>query len=249
MAGKVLVVANWKMYPRSRRDAKKLLEQTKKVAEKNQKISIIVAPPSLYLQELASGRGKRIAFAAQNAHYDPEGAHTGEISMVQVKDTRAGYVLVGHAERRALGETNEDTRKKVKAALAAGLTPILCVGESKRESGGEHFDVIRMQVRSGFADVPDAKLSKVLVAYEPVWAIGAAKPLSPRDIHEMSIFIRKVLVDARGDAGHSLKVLYGGSVDEAGARVILKEGDVRGLLIGRASISMERFAPLLASLA
>lgn len=245
---KAVIVANWKMHPQNRKESRRLLEQTKKLAEKHPKVSIIVAPPALYLQDLAGGRGRRVMFAAQNGHFDAEGAHTGEISMTQIKDARATHVLVGHAERRAAGETNEDTRKKVKAALTAGLTPILCIGESKREQGGEHFDVVRMQIRTGFADVPDAKISKVLVAYEPVWAIGAVKPLSPRDMHEMSIFIRKVLVDTRGEAGHSLKILYGGSIDEGNARGMLQGGDVCGILLGRASVSMEHFAPLLDSI-
>lgn len=247
MAGKVLVVANWKMNPPSFKEAKKLLEQTKKIAEKSRNVSLIVAPPSIFLRECASGRSTRVAFAAQSAHFEKGGAHTGEISMQQAKDARASHVLVGHAERRALGETNDDTRKKVAAAFAAGLTPILCVGESKREPGGEHFEVVRAQLKAGFADVPDAKLSKVIIAYEPVWAIGSSNTIPPRDMHEMSIFIRKTLVDARGQAGHAAKVIYGGSVDETNAADMLENGEIIGFLVGRASIHPEHLAPLVAS--
>lgn len=244
----VLIVANWKMNPATLREAKKLLQATRTAAERATRVRVIVAPPSIFLRELASTRSTRIAFAAQNAHFEREGAYTGEISMLQAKDARASFVLVGHAERRAAGETNEDTRKKISAALAVGLTPILCVGESKREQGGEHFEVIRSQLKSGFADVPDAKFSKVLVAYEPVWAIGAEKPMHSRDVHEMSIFIRKTLIDARGDVGHAVKILYGGSVDETNAKRMCAEGGVAGLLLGRASISMKHLTPFFRAL-
>lgn len=247
MAAKRIIIANWKMNPSTFRDARRLFDATKKIAERSPKLSFVIAPPALYLRELASGRSTRVAFGAQSAHFERAGSHTGELSMQQARDARASYVLVGHAERRQSGETNDDTRKKVAAALAAGLTPILCVGESKREQGGEHFEVVRAQLKAGFADVADAKIPKVLVAYEPVWAIGAERPLSPRDMQEMSIFIRKTLVDSRGAGGHALKVLYGGSIDETNAAAMFKEGEIAGVLLGRASISVEHLAPLAAA--
>jgi triosephosphate isomerase len=245
---KAIVVANWKMNPPTIRDAKKLFEATRKGAEASKNISLIVAPPAVFLRELASYRGKKISFAAQNALAAPGGAFTGEMSMQHVKDARAGYVIVGHSEQRARGVTNEDTGKEVAAALSLGLTPILCIGEQKRTQGGEHFEFVRDQLRTVFVDVPPAKIKKVLIAYEPVWAIGGEKAMSPRDMHEMSIFIRKTIVDLLGEAGHGIKILYGGSANEENTKSMLEGGDVVGLLVGHVSIDAPRFLKLLATI-
>lgn len=233
---KSMIVANWKMNPPTFREARALLEATKKAADMGKNVSIIVAPPAIYLRELrASYRGKKLSFAAQNAHFEKSGAFTGEISLMQLKDAGISAVIIGHAERRAMGETNDDTRKKVAAALSAGIAPVLCVGEVKRGSEGEHWSFIKEELRAGFADVPAGKIPRVVVAYEPVWAIGAATPMTPRDMHEVAIFIRKAIVELYGDKGMSVKILYGGSIDEGSAPAMLQQGDVDGLLAGRAS--------------
>ncbi len=242
---KALVIANWKMNPVTFREAKILLEATKKAAEKA-RVSVVVAPPALFLRELISGsRGRRVAFAAQHAHFEAGGAHTGELSMQQVRDAKATYVLIGHAERRERGETNEDTKKKVAAALGAGLIPLLCVGETKRTASGEYFTLIAEQLRTAFADVSPSRLGKLVVIYEPLWTIGRDMAMNPRDMHEMAIFIRKTIVESYGEQGHSITILYGGSVDAASAPSMLKDGDVHGLLVGRASTNAEEFSNLL----
>lgn len=244
---RVLVVANWKMNPATFREAKKLLDSTKKAAEKA-KVSVVVAPPAIFLRELAGkSRGKRISFAGQHAHFEAGGAHTGEISMGQLRDAKAKYVLIGHAERRERGETNEDTKKKVAAALAAGLTPILCVGETKRTASGEYFSLIAQQLRDALAEVPAVRLSRIIIVYEPLWTIGKDMAMNPRDMHEMAIFIRKTIVDSYGEQGHSITILYGGSVDAASAPAMIRDGDVHGLLVGRASWNAVEFAHLLAA--
>ena len=243
---KALIVANWKMYPPSFKEAKSLLEKTKKMAAPLKKITLVIAPPSIYLKDLAQGpRRASIAFAAQDAHYDVTGAHTGEISMGHVKDVKASHVIIGHAERRAKGETNEEVRKKVSASLTARLTPIVCIGESERGSGAEHFASVREQIRASLPDDVGKKLSKMIIAYEPVWAIGATKAIRPHDMHEMSIFIRKTLVEKYGSAGHGITILYGGAVDHINAADMLKNGDVTGLLIGRASVDIAAFKDVL----
>ncbi len=246
---KSIVVANWKMNPSTWREAKKLFEEMKKVSLRSKGVSIIIAPPALYVRELRSlYRGKRIAFALQNVHYEPSGAFTGEISFPQAKDAGVLYALVGHAERREAGESNDDTRKKVAAAIAANITPILCVGETERRADGEYFTIVKEQLRVGLADVLPIKLNRVIIAYEPVWAIGASVAMSPRDMHEMAIFIRKTVLELRGDGGMNTKILYGGSVDESNAGAMLREGDVHGLLVGRASEDAEKFGALMSSL-
>jgi len=170
---KSIVVGNWKMNPATLREAKKLLDATKKAADTAKHVTLVVAPPVIFLHDLrAAYKGKRVAFAVQNASSEPSGAHTGEISMAQAADAGASYVIIGHAERRGMGETNDDTRKKVAAALAFKMTPILCVGETARASDGAYFNVVKEQLRLGLADVPSPKLGAVIITYEPLWTIG-----------------------------------------------------------------------------
>ena len=243
---KTLVVANWKMNPATFREAKRLFEATKRAAEKAKSSSVIVAPPAIFLRELSGAyRGSRMAFAVQNAHFTSVGAHTGDISLAQAKDARAHYAIIGHAERRAEGETDEDVRKKVAAALALKITPILCVGESARTEGGEQFDVVREQLRAGFADVSASSLGRVLLVYEPLWTIGTKTTMAPREMHQMAIFIRKCIVETHGENGRATKILYGGSVEEKNVMAMLEGGDVRGFLVGRASVNAVEFAKLL----
>jgi triosephosphate isomerase len=247
---KSIVVANWKMNPQTMREAKRLFEATKKAVEGVKTVSVVVAPPSIFLRELATNyKGRRASFAAQNAHFQKDGAYTGEISMIQVKDSRASAVIIGHAERRAMGETNEETRAKVNAALVQKLQPILCIGEHKRSGSGEHFLFIKEQLRAALHDVLPGNLSKLLIAYEPVWAIGATEAMSPRQMHEMTIFIRKMLVGSHGEKAMKIKILYGGSIDEDNAREMITEGEVQGLLVGRASTDPIKFTALIRSLA
>lgn len=244
-----IVVANWKMNPQTFAQAKRLFEATRKAAESAKDVSVIVAPPSIFLRELATNyKGRKIAFAAQNAHFQKDGAHTGEISIPEVKDAKASAVIIGHAERRAMGETNEETRAKVNMALAQKLQPIFCVGEHKRSGSGEHFLFVKEQLRDGLRDIAPANLSKILISYEPVWAIGATQAMSPREMHEMAIFIRKMLVGSHGEKAIKTKILYGGSIDESNAHEMITEGDVQGLLVGRASTDAEKFTVLLKSL-
>lgn len=239
-------MANWKMHPQTLKAAKALLAATKKTLNGARSLSVIVAPPDVFLHEFAKGaKNSHVSYAAQNAHFEKEGAYTGDISMGQMKDSGASYVLIGHAERRALGETNEDTRKKVASAIALGLKPILCVGESARDDEGAYLQGFSDQVMTGLADVPKNKLKMVTIAYEPVWAIGAKEAMSPNAMHEMSLYIRKLLIEPFGRVALSIPILYGGAVDEGNAAMMLTEGEVQGLLVGRVSTDVARFSSLL----
>ncbi len=246
---KSTVVANWKMNPQTWREAKRLFEATRKAAESAKSVSIVVAPPSIFLRDLSTNyKGRKVAFAAQNAYFQKDGAYTGEMSMVQAHDARCTAVIIGHAERRAMGETNEETRAKVNAALAQKLQIILCVGEHQRSGSGEHFLFVKEQLKVALQDVAPGTIQKIVIAYEPVWAIGATQAMSPRQMHEMAIFIRKSLVGSHGEKGLKVKVLYGGSIDETNAREMVVEGEVQGLLVGRASTDAEKFSSLVRSL-
>ncbi len=246
---KTLLVANWKMNPPSFKEAKALLDATRKAGDKAKQVSIVLAPPSIYLRQLRLlYKGKRIAFCAQSVHAEAGGAFTGDVSLTQVRDAKATFVLVGHAERRAAGESNADTKKKVSAALALGMTPILCIGETVRTNSGDHFAYVAEQLKTGLDGVLKPMIKKVLIAYEPVWAIGASHPMSPRDMHEMAIFIRKTVVGIHGEIGMQMRILYGGSIDETSAVAMCQEGDVEGLLVGRASSDPRKMTALISTL-
>ncbi len=241
---KALVVANWKMNPISWKEAKKLFEETKRMSGLL-KVSVIVAAPPIFLRDIGGLRRGKIGLAAQNVHFEQSGSFTGEVSALQAKDAKANYALVGHAERRAMGETDDDVRKKVAALLALEMTPIICIGEHVRDDEGSHFTFVREQLLTALRDVPQQKIAKVIIAYEPVWAIGAAEPMRPHDMHEMSIYIRKALVEKYGEVGHKLMILYGGAVDGTNVGTMLEHGGVKGFLVGRASVDAKRLAELL----
>ncbi len=246
---KSIVVANWKMNPATMREAKQLFDATRKAAESAKNVTLIVAPPAIFMRDLrARYKGKRLALAIQQASAEGSGAYTGDISLLQAKDAGAQYAIVGHSEQRAKGESNETAGKIVAAALVSGMTPILCVGERERSHNGEHFNVVKEQLRAAFADVEPSKVTKVLVAYEPVWAIGGEKTMNPRDMHEMAIFIRKTIVGIKGEAGMNVKILYGGATTESNALPMLQESGVQGLLVGHVSIDAFRFASLISSI-
>ena len=241
---KSLVVANWKMNPGTWREAKKLFEETKRISGLL-KVPVIVASPSIFLRDIGAMRRGKIGLAAQNVHFDQTGSYTGEISALQAKDAKAQYAIVGHAERRAIGETDDDVQKKVAALLALDMIPIICLGEQVRDEDGSHFMTVREQLLTALRDVPAQKIAKIIIAYEPVWAIGATEPMRPHDMHEMSIYIRKALVEKYGDVGHKSIILYGGAVDGTNVASMLEHGGVQGFLVGRASVDVKRIAELL----
>ena len=256
---KSIVVANWKMNPGTFREAKKLFDVIRGSAEAAKNVSLIVAPPAIFVRELrARYKGKRIGFAVQDASPEASGAFTGDTALVQVKDAGISTVIVGHSERRAKGQTSEEAGRVVAAALTCGVTPILCVGERSRSNTGEHFNFVKEQLRAGFAGVEPGKVTKVLVAYEPVWAIGGEKSMGPRDVHEMAIFIRKTIVGLKGEVGMSagggsafggnIKILYGGATTESNASLILQESGVQGFVVGHVSIDAVRFGALIHSI-
>ena len=245
----ILIIANWKMNPPTIVGAKHLFQAAKSASERLKRIHIIVAPPSLFLRDMVKGyRGKKIGFAVQNVHHERQGSFTGEISASQAHDVGAGYAIVGHAERRALGERNSEVGQKMKLVLAEGMTAILCVGERERDQSGEYLAFVNEQLRSGLEHVTKKQLKNLIIAYEPVWAIGAKEAMKPRQMHEMAIFIRKFLNQQYGSVALSVPILYGGSVDAGNAAEMIIEGDVQGLLVGRASANAQTFTELLRSL-
>lgn len=213
--------------------------------------TIVICPPALALTTAAAAVRSRsdVLLGVQNIHWEPSGAFTGEISAPLAKDAGAGLVLAGHSERRHLfGERDEETGRKVAAALEAGLIAVLCVGETLEErEAGRAFEMVERQLLAGIESVDDSQLERLIIAYEPVWAIGTGKTASPSDASEMHEKIRAAL-DARwGAAGASIPILYGGSVNGGNAEQLLAAPDVDGLLIGGASLDAAGFAGICAA--
>ncbi len=253
MQKKKLIVGNWKMNPWKIEDARRIFDGVKKEAGKLSRVQTVVCPPFVFLSDLAQRANKhtgerRVVLGAQNVFYEMEGAYTGEVSPLALSSVGAKYVIIGHSERRAFGETDEVINKKVLAALKMGLAIVLCVGEKEREAEGKYFQFIKNQIETALAKAQKRSLSNVVIAYEPVWAIGAdaSGADTPADFVEMAIFIRKTLSDMFDrTSAHAIPVLYGGSVDEKNAESFLKEGDADGLLVGRASLDPVKFVKIL----
>ena len=208
--------------------------------------AIVICPPALYLEKLKKF-SRKIALGGQDAFYEEKGAFTGEISLEMLYNIGARYVIVGHSERRTLGETDALINKKIKASLSAGLIPILCVGESVRDASHSYFNLVKTQLEECLNGIKKALISKIIIAYEPVWAISTTpdrKDATPDDSREMAIFIHKIISDKFGSEAAKVRIIYGGSVKEKDALDFLKDGGVNGLLSGRASLDAQKFTEI-----
>lgn len=231
------IIANFKMNPGSEEEARSLLNYYREKSSELSNVTLIVAPPFIYLQ-LAKEKGCKIA--AQNCFYENSGAYTGEISPLMLKNLGVEYVILGHSERRSLGENNEVITKKVKAVLENNLTAILCVGETKEEISRRE-DVIKEQLRSVFSEI--SPNDKIIIAYEPRWAIGTGEFCNPEVAEQIHQFIKKFLSSEFGFK--DILVLYGGSVDDKNINSFLIQSNIDGALVGGASLRKEEFANIL----
>jgi triosephosphate isomerase len=240
---KKFIAGNWKMYTNAA-GAKALAEGVAKGVTDNA-VTVAVCPPYPWLALVADAlQGSNVAVGAQNCHPHGEGAFTGEVSPAMLLDAGCRYVIVGHSERRhGLGEPDLFLNRKVKAAAAAGLSVIFCVGELLAEREAKQTEeVLEYQLAAGLAGLPRDAVSKVVVAYEPVWAIGTGKVATPEQAQDAHAFIRKRFAAQFGDAaGQALVIQYGGSVKPDNAAEILKKPDVDGALVGGASLKADSF--------
>lgn len=208
-----------------------------------------ICPPFVFLKDICSVLEKsNIGVAAQNIHSDKSGAYTGEVSAPMVKEVGCTHVLVGHSERRHLfGETNSFINAKIKAALSANLKPIFCIGETlnEREEGRTEY-VINSQLKEGLQDIRGDYIKELIIAYEPVWAIGTGKTASPAQANEIHLFIKNVLADQYGkDVANDLSIQYGGSVKPENSRELLEQPEINGLLVGGASLKLDSFLKII----
>ncbi|MCI5108294.1 MAG: triose-phosphate isomerase [Candidatus Pacebacteria bacterium] len=239
---KKIVVANWKMNPDTVSVAKNNYNSIKRNTKKYRKVETVIAPPFVFLNSFSGG----LKMAAQDVFWQKSGSFTGEVSVNQLAHLKVSYCIVGHSERRELGESDIDVNMKVRALISVGITPIICVGEKDRDSNGEYLSIIKNQIKDALVSIKQKDLSKIIIAYEPIWAIGKKDSIGTRSLHEMSIYIKKVLSDLYSKrTAFKVSVLYGGSVDESNARELVKEGEVQGLLIGRASLEPKKFTEII----
>jgi len=243
------IAGNWKMY-KTVHEAVYFVKELKLVVKDVGDVEIVVAPPFTAVHAVAeAARNSSIGVAAQNLYWEASGAFTGEVSAPMIKEAGAEYVIVGHSERRQLfGETDAMVNKKVTAAIAAGLTPIVCVGETLEErERNDTLAVLDRQIKDGLDRITGSELSELVVAYEPVWAIGTGRTATAAQAGEVHAHIRQRLRQWFGaDAADRCHIIYGGSVKPDNIRELIAEPDVDGALVGGASLDVRSFADIVA---
>jgi len=243
-----LIVANWKMNPVTLKEGLKTFAILKRIDLKKIKDTIVICPPDIYLADFSlKYKGSKFKFGAQDVSVTNNPESTGEISAEQLKNLKVEYVIIGHSERRALGESNSVVAKKIRNAVEKGLKVILCIGEETRDINGDYLRFIEKQLLEILDGFNKKYISNLYIAYEPVWAIGRGHgAVESHDLHQMNLFIKKVLVGIFDrKIGLSVPIIYGGSVDEENAKQLIDSGEVEGLLIGRASLNPSVFVNIL----
>ncbi len=245
---KDLIVGNWKMNATHLETIQMVQKLSYRLDPSDyQRVDVVVCPPFTALrsaQTVIETDHLQIGLGAQNVFWEDKGAYTGEIAPAMLASLSVSYVIVGHSERRELfGETNEDTNRKVKAVLAAGMTPILCCGETEEErEAGVTEEKIGTQVRAGLAGLTAEQIAGMVVAYEPIWAIGTGRTASDDDAGAMATFVRETIADIVGDAAESTRILYGGSMNPGNVAGLMAKKDIDGGLVGGASLDPDTFA-------
>ncbi|MCR4437488.1 MAG: triose-phosphate isomerase [bacterium] len=243
-----IIAGNWKMY-KTVSEAKELAKALKvRLVNEVKKLDVVVIPPFTDLLAVAEIlRESGISWGAQNLHWEAKGAFTGEVSGEMIKSTGASYVIIGHSERRQyFGETDETVNRRLKAALQAGLTPIVCIGETLgQRQASQTLQVLESQLRGALQGFSAEQLRGVVIAYEPVWAIGTGVNATPEQAQEAHQFVRQLIAQLAGDGcAEAMRIQYGGSVKPDNARALLSLPDVDGALVGGASLEADSFAAI-----
>ena len=243
-----LIAGNWKMF-KTVAETVKHVKELRPLVKDITDVEIVVSPPFPSIHAAAEAlRGSNVAVAGQNLHWEREGAFTGEVSGPMLKEAGAGLVIVGHSERRTLfGETDATVNRKIGAAFASGLTPIVCIGETlDQRERNETFDVLDRQITGGLDGVTADQLPRLVLAYEPVWAIGTGRNATPAQAGEAHHHIRERLRQWFGaDAAQLCRVIYGGSVKPENTRDLAAQPDVDGALVGGASLDVRAFVDII----
>ena len=244
---KVVIAGNWKMN-KTPTQAREFARDFKRLAPKGRWCEIVLCPPAVTIPAAVRAfKDTRVAIGAQNVFWKPAGAYTGEISTDMLTDAGAEYVIIGHSERRSIEETDFSVHLKTAAALKAGLTPIICVGESQQQRElGTAFEIIATQVKTAISTLAKTQVRKIIIAYEPLWAIGTGVNAQPEQAQEICEHIRAIIrktFDAR--VARAVPILYGGSMNPSNAADLLARPDVDGGLIGGASLNAEDFIEII----
>lgn len=242
------IVGNWKLNPGTAAAAKKLFQDVKKrVSKLKPKAVVVVAPPTIFIPEVSKGsKTDYVHLAAQDAHFEERGECTAQVSATLLQPYGVKYVIVGHSEKRALGETDEQINKKIHALLKRRVTPIACIGERARDAAGTFYSLVEKQIRALTQGLTPLQLSRVIIAYEPIWSIGTGKAATPEDVKEMQLFIMSTLTKLfdREVAG-KVTLLYGGSVKASNAKELYEAGGMNGFLVGGASLEAGEFIEII----
>ncbi len=245
-----MIAGNWKMF-KTVEEAVQLVEGIKAGVYRISDCMIVVCPPFTALSAVSEIlKGSPIDLGAQNMHPETEGAYTGEISPVMLKEVRCRYVVLGHSERRQyFKETDDFINQKVKTALKYSLIPIVCIGETLEERDAKrHFEVVKRQFEHSLADITKEEITKTVIAYEPVWAIGTGKTASPEQAEQMHSYVRRLLNEKFGqDIGTKIWIIYGGSVKPDNIALLMAKPNVDGALVGGASLKAEVFTQIISN--
>ncbi|MEO8233699.1 MAG: triose-phosphate isomerase [Ignavibacteriota bacterium] len=240
-----VIAGNWKMNNDLKESEKLIVELKNLLQNEKPNCDVIVCPPFTSLSEAAKLlKGSSIKLGAQNMHFEDSGAFTGEVSALMLKSVGCEYVILGHSERRNIfGESDELINKKIKKALAAGLIPIFCVGELLEErENGKTNDVVKRQILKGLDEISAEEMKNIIVAYEPVWAIGTGKTATPTQAQEVHEFIRDLIeIDYTLEIANDLVIQYGGSVKPDNAKELISQKDIDGALVGGACLKADSF--------
>ncbi|MDV2582032.1 triose-phosphate isomerase [Alkalibacillus haloalkaliphilus] len=244
---KPIIAGNWKMHKLAGEGARFLMDLREKLPAA-EKVDTVVCSPYIHLPLLTeAARDFPVSVGAQNMHFEDSGAFTGEVSPEMLKDILVEYVIIGHSERREMfGETDESVNKKTKAAFNHELTPIVCVGESlEQRENDETFTFVEQQVKNGLDGLTEEQLKQVVIAYEPIWAIGTGETATSEEANDVCAYIRQVLKDTYSeDVAQAVRIQYGGSVKPANIDELLSKSDIDGALVGGASLEEDSFLKL-----
>lgn len=247
---KKIVIANWKMNPQGPREAEDIFKSVKKHSLKLKETQTVICPPFVYINRLNNliKKNNLLKIGAQEFFFKENGSWTGKISSKMLKNVGCEFVILGHSENRCLGENYEEINIKIKLALKNKLIPIICIGEEKRDDQGAYFSIIEKQLLKALNGIGSKLSEKIIIVYEPVWAIGEAskKMMKSKDLLQMIIFIKKILADKYGiKEFKKIKILYGGSVTPINSEELIQNGGIDGFLVGRNSLIPLNFNKIL----
>jgi len=244
---KKIVIGNWKNNPQTSEEAKKIFKGVVKKALAISGVETVIAPPTLFTNLFSKEKfSAKVRLGAQNVFHKTEGACTGEITAGMLKHAKVSHVIIGHSERRALGETDAVVAQKAAVLLREGFKPIICIGEPTHDPEGEYLRFLENQITSSLALIQNNDMLDIIIAYEPIWTIGATEAMTGNDIYQTTLYIRKILHGIYNQTiADAMTIVYGGSVNTSNIEDIMVKGNVDGVLVGRDSLIPDNFGDIL----